>query len=210
MVYYCSQIDRFNLNFRNLNNEDEVWMSLKASGSRQAFSIIYERNFAVVYHCAKKMLDNSQEAEDVTSESFVKLWERFDGFSNLNAARSFLMTVTKNACLNRIKLNKNAREREALFATNLDSSVDSMGNEDITGHIYQYIFDEIEKLPPAEKKVFKLSYLEGKSNEEIALLLDITNQSVRNYKARALKSLRKVLQQRDVLTVFLLLIGIAK
>lgn len=175
-----------------------------------AFSFVYERNFAMVYHYAKKLLDDGQEAEDVTSESFVKLWERFAQFTSISAAHSFLMTSTKNACLNRIKLNKRAKEREAFFASLQESLGDFTAKEEITGSIYQYIFDEIEKLPSREKKVFKLSYLESKSNEEIAALLNINNQSVRNYKARALKSLRKVFQHKDVLAVFLILIGMSK
>jgi len=184
------------------------WLLLKQSDSPKAFSVIYQRHFALVYHYAKKMLENAQEAEDVTSESFVKLWEGFTQFTSAAAVKSFLLAITKNACLNRIKLHKNARDREVFFASLQDTMEDGPGKEEITGIIYQYIFDEIEKLPPREKQIFKWSYLEGKNNEEIAVLLNINNQSVRNYKARALKSLRKVFLHKDVLTVFFVLIGL--
>ncbi|MGC4233251.1 MAG: sigma-70 family RNA polymerase sigma factor [Niabella sp.] len=187
---------------------DQDWLSLKEKDSQKAFSFVYQKNFELVYHFAKKLLENAQEAEDIVSESFVKLWERFTQFNNTASAKSFLMTVTRNACLNRREQNKNARQREAFFATLQGADINNgRQKEEITALVYQYIFEEIEKLPNRERQIFRLSYIEGKANEEIATLLGLTNQSVRNYKANALKTLRKVFQNKEVWAVFIAIIG---
>jgi len=194
----------------HINDPEAKQLFDRQTGRGKAFADVYQKHFALVYHYAKKILDDAGEAEDIASESFVKLWEQFSVFDDEAAMRSYLITVTRNACLNRIKLNKRARDREALFASSDQADDNAVTREEVTGRIYQYIYDEIEKLPAQEKKVFKMSYLEGKSNEMIATLLQINNQSVRNHKARALKALRKVLHQKDIWPVFLVLIGLVK
>jgi len=177
-----------------------------ANGSREAFEIIYKRNFISVYYFAKRFVADKQAAEDITTETFLKLWERLRNFNNLQSIRSFLFTSVKNACINYNRSDKRANARNEEF--NYLSSVandDEPADEDITGKVYQYIFDEIEKLPAQLKKVFKMAYLEGMSNEAIAQALDINNQSVRNHKARALKVLRGILSDKDVYAYFVTL-----
>jgi len=61
--------------------------------------------------------------------------------------------------------------------------------------LLQRIYEEIEKLPKKCRQVFKLAYLDGLSNEEIAELLHINYQSVKNQKVRALKILRLALNK---------------
>lgn len=182
-------------------DDNSDWQELLSSGEKHAFNVVYTKLFAEVYHYAKKIVRNTHVAEDITTESFVKLWEIFSRISGVNAARAFLFTATRNACLNAIRSEIRASNRERIFSDQLEDMED---NADITGKVFQFIFNEVEKLPPQEKNVFKLSYLEGKTNEEIAALLDINNQSVRNYKARALKTLRNVCKESNVYSFLLL------
>jgi RNA polymerase sigma factor (sigma-70 family) len=52
------------------------------------------------------------------------------------------------------------------------------------------VLDEIEKLSPLVRSIFKLSYLEVKSNAEICEILGLKDKTVRNKKAEALKAIR--------------------
>lgn len=75
--------------------------------------------------------------------------------------------------------------------------------EIIEGQLFSRIHEEIEKLPPHVREVFKLSYIEGLKNAEIAKTLGIKDASVRVRKAEALRMLRIVFNDID-LTIFLL------
>jgi RNA polymerase sigma-70 factor (ECF subfamily) len=88
--------------------------------------------------------------------------------------------------------------------------VEEPWQDDITAATYKYIIDQIDQLPEQMKKVFKMSYIEGLTNEEIAQSLKINNQSVRNHKARALKILRLSIPGKDMLEMMLLLLPLFK
>lgn len=175
--------------------------SIKQSGNlKESFRILYKNSFVELYHYAKKWVDNTQTAEDITIESFMKLWERFDQFEKASECRAFLFAVVRNACINEMRRVKRAQERESVFFLE-EKRIEN--EAEISGAVFQMIYDKIENLPPQERMVFKLSYLEQKTNEEIASILQINNQSVRNYKARALKTLRHFFKDTSLYAFFL-------
>ncbi len=92
-------------------------------------------------------------------------------------------------------MNKDRWDQEFSALYNSDEPIPSI--------VYQYIYDEIEKLPEPTRKIFKMAYVDGLSNEEISLALGLTNASVRNYKTRALKTLRMALLQKDMFAFLL-------
>ena len=191
------------------DNEHEL-LKMVATGSREAFEVIYKMHFIAVYHFAKRFVSDTQIAEDITSESFLKLWERFNHFNSLHGIKSFLFTSAKNACINQNRSYQRVQAREQEFAyLSSTENVDPFDAE-IKAKVYQHIYNEIEKLPEQEKKVFKMAYLQGMNNEEIAEKLGINNQSVRNYKARALKKLRLIFKDKVVYAYFLILIWASK
>ena len=175
-------------------------------GSKKAFEIIYNNYYISIFYFARRFVANSQDAEDITTETFIKLWHMHENFESMYNIRAFLHISTKNACLNylRYEQRKLSNQKELLYL--LTEETDEInGPQQITARIYQLIHDEIEKLPGQLKKIFKMAYVDGFNNEEIAKKLKINNQSVRNHKARALKLLRIALLNSDLLAIIILL-----
>ena len=159
-----------------------------------------------MFYFAKRFVTDGPTAEDITSETFIKLWNRHGDFENIYKLQSFLYTATRNACINTLRSEKrqSEKEKQLLYLIEQDSE-EALAQQQLTAKIYQYIYEEIEKLPPQEQKIFKLAYIDGLSNEEIALQLGINNQSVRNSKTRALKTMRLMLADKDIYKLLLLL-----
>jgi len=67
------------------------------------------------------------------------------------------------------------------------------------------IYSIIEGLPPAMRRISKLAYLEGLKNNEIAAQLDISVETVKVQKKRALKQLRLKLNPESLLTLLVLI-----
>ena len=67
------------------------------------------------------------------------------------------------------------------------------------------IYSVIEGLPPAMRRISKLAYLEGLKNNEIAEQLDISVETVKVQKKRALKQLRLKLNPESLLTLLVLI-----
>ncbi|MET7000367.1 RNA polymerase sigma factor [Chitinophaga defluvii] len=178
-------------------------------GDKAAFEIFYHQEYITVLYTAQRFVADIQAAEDLTTEVFLKLWERLSNFDSLPAMRSFLFVSIKNACLNYLRSEKraSAQYQELSYLLEQDSS-EGIANQQLMAAIYRYLYEEIEKLPPQLKRVFKMAYIGGLSNEAIAAELGINNQSVRNDKSRALKQLRLASESWDLFGLLLLCLKI--
>lgn len=163
-----------------------------ASGEERAFAEVYRVYFDPVYYYARRFLDNDQDAEDVASNVFQKLWaHQGDPFESAAHLKAFLYAVTRNDCINHIKLLKRRTERELEVIRRLEGwEEDSFASHEFIAEMMKQIDVAIENLPPQAARIFKLAYLEGKSNNEIAIMLEINEHTVRNQKSHALRLLR--------------------
>jgi RNA polymerase sigma-70 factor (ECF subfamily) len=173
---------------------------------RATFADLYCRFQPGLFFTALSLLSNQQDAEDVVTESFVKLWNARDGFNNLLAAGTWLRTTTRNACLDLLK----SRKAEAYRLDELSKIINNGGdedwrNEDLLGELLQEIYTAMESLPKKSRQVFRMRYVEGLKNEQIAEQLGIHHQSVRNHLFTALKTLRLMLLDKATLLPVLLL-----
>jgi len=64
-----------------------------------------------VFHVAKKMLENEDDAKDIVQEVFLKLWNIRDTLHNYNSIPALAVTTTKNLCIDRLRI----RDREVVF-----------------------------------------------------------------------------------------------
>jgi len=170
--------------------EDEV-IALLHKDNEKGLSVIFNKYHPGLLYFASQFLPYSQAAEDIVAESFIKIWQRRDHFKSLPAIKSFLYVTVKNACLNQLKQTSRyaacheeikylAEKSEELFTT----------NKMIKAELLNKIWQDIELLPPVRRKIFKMIYMEGLNTFEIASALNISVDTVRVQKARALQALR--------------------
>lgn len=163
-----------------------------------------------IFYLAYKFLDNQQEAEDITTETFVKLWNARAVFPNEAALVGWLRTTARNASLNLLKKRQVHFQQLASLEMQDDWVEDEWTREDIFSELMKAIHDQIERLPPRSREVFTLRYLKGWKDQQIAEHLGINHQSVRDHLSRALKALRISLAGKDALLAALLLVVLAR
>jgi RNA polymerase sigma-70 factor (ECF subfamily) len=185
-------------------NESELLFSLH-KGNKKAFESLYNDSYIRVLYFAKRFVTDQQVAEDITTDVFLKLWDRIEEFSSIAAIKSFLQTSTRNACLNHLRnvARRSAKHKE-LEEILIQENQEKIAIQELTGEIYEHIYQEIDKLPPRLKKVFKLAYIDGLSNDDIAIELGINYQSVRNDKSAALKAIRKTMIDKGMIGVLII------
>jgi len=148
---------------------------------------------------AGKYIADQTICEDIVQEVFISFWEKRTSFQNLFSVKAFFYTSIRNACFDHIKHSK--VERKYLeFKRSGTEETESHLNEILRLEAYNLVYQEINRLPEMEKKVLLLA-LEEKSNEEIAITLRISINTVRTHKARAYKVLRKNLG--DIFVLFI-------
>ncbi|RZS67134.1 RNA polymerase sigma-70 factor (ECF subfamily) [Pseudobacter ginsenosidimutans] len=166
------------------------------------FRELYQRYQPGLFFQAYALLQNQQEAEDIVTDSFMKLWNARAQFNSAGAAVNWMRIATRNACLDLLKHRKIVQHSLNEIAGQADKE---WYHEDLLGELLQEIHTAVEQLPEKSREVFRLRYIDGLKNEEIAGQLGIRHQSVRNHLATALKTLRLKLLDKDHLLPILLL-----
>jgi RNA polymerase sigma-70 factor (family 1) len=178
---------------------DEL-VSQFSQGNSGAFTSIYNLCAPSIYYFAKKFVADKSVAEDITADTFIKLFLLHPNFDSLPNIRAFLRITARNSCLNYLRdLKSKGQQKEDLLYRLIQDQENGFPEDQYQAELLQRIYNEIEKLPKKCRQVFKLAFMEGLGNEEIAALLHINYQSVKNQKTRALKILRLSLLDKGLL-----------
>ncbi|TKG92297.1 RNA polymerase sigma-70 factor [Puteibacter caeruleilacunae] len=163
------------------------------SGDRQAFKQIFNLFYARMVAFGKKFIQSQQDAEDITQEAFLILWEKKKDFDTLESIKAFLYLTIRNKALNIIKHHKIEQDFESQDKLSKEGEVFYM-NSLIQEETKALFYEALSKLPEKTQQVIRLS-MEGLKNPEIAEQLDISVNTVKFHKSNAFKTLREQLKE---------------
>jgi len=158
---------------------------------------IYKRYYKAMFNTALRIVKDSFEAEDVMQEAFLNAFTKLESYKGEVAFGAWLKRIVINRCLTQIK--KNSRFEEVKFEV-LENTLESEGSV-VGDEIVDYSVlkaNEILKTMGGLKDNYRvaltLSLIEGYDNEEIALIMKISNENCRTTISRAKNKLRRLLQ----------------
>lgn len=169
---------------------------------RQTFDRVFTRFYAPLCQFATKYLAEPADAEDVVESLFLKLWKQHETFADADHARMALYRATYHACLNHLRGRNRLQRREERYAKEHSDVEDSYLPNLLKAELVALIHREIDKLPSHYAAVLKLSYRDGLKNEEIADQLQLSLQTVKNYKHKGISLLRDQLPKGIFLLFF--------
>ena len=153
-----------------------------------------------IYGYSVYMIRNRMDAEDITQEVMIRLWQNIEKF-NFYLAKGWIMRTTHNLCIDYIRRNKNIGQKEVNVDENYseqleDSSCEGNPYSAASKNITEArIKNAIESLPERLKSPFVLYELEGFKYKEISKILDVPLNSVKVNLLRARKLLQKELKE---------------
>lgn len=158
-------------------------------GNELVFRMIFNSYYPRLVALSMKCVNNQMVAEDIVTDVFRKVWEKRESISEVGSFDSFLHTAVRHATLNSIRNSKRHESHHQLILRDLSEEgfEEIIFEEDIHYRLHQ----AIKKLPPRGRKVFELSVLFGWKEMEIAEDLQMSINTVKTHKKRAIKSLRK-------------------
>lgn len=173
-------------------------------GDSQAFTYFFQLHYRPLCYFAAQMVGDHQDAEDIVKDTYVKLWQKHDSFATSQNIKAFLYITTRNACLNFLRhlQVREASRKELMFLEEIKGQ-DLVLNRMIKAELMQEIYCEIEKLPEKRRMVFKMAYLEGLKNDEIAEQMNISIHTVKEHKGKALQFLRLRFSDRNIILFIL-------
>nr|WP_162988706.1 RNA polymerase sigma-70 factor [Pedobacter schmidteae] len=165
-------------------------MEEQGQHSAYTFEELFKDNYARLCHFAIQFLKDDDTAKDIVQEVFVTYWN-MDNRPAYDAASTsaFLYSSVRNACLN--KLRRLKLEQGYLNGRNADPAEDAIAlNAMVRTEVMAELHKIITTLPENCQKVFRMGYLEGLKNPQIAAELGISVNTVKTQKKRGLELLK--------------------
>ena len=174
--------------------EIEKLVSQAKKGDVNAFSKLYDYFADNIYRYVFFRVDSVEDAQDLTETVFLKSWENLYQYKSggNNSFSSWIFRIAHNLVIDYYKLNK---QIESLTEDYIDERT-GRHPLDITEKSLNsaLLKDAIEKLKENYKQIIILKYINELSNDEIAAILKKNEGSVRILQFRALKELKKILE----------------
>ncbi len=185
-------------------------------GDKSAFSIIYEKLKGEIYSFAYKMVKSRPEAEDITATVFEKLWKFRPKLESPGHLKNWLYVTARNKCLNTLRDNQPTYPITDQMITLSDSGMEAsiLEREQIWASVVETIWETVRQLPPVRRKVMQLRFHDNKTVEEIAVVLGLSPQTVRNHLSRGKNQMHGLLLKgwfnENDLFLLILILGLIK
>lgn len=167
---------------------DEL-LSGVAAGNREDLAQLYRRTRTAVYGLALSYVKNAHDAQDVTQDTFVRVWDSAHQYKPQGSPMGWLLAVARSLAL--MKLRQGSRqeqlEDEEWDAIPADSPA-------VTPEDRQVLQQAMAALAHEERQVVMLHAVTGLKHREIARLLEMPLATVLSKYHRALKKLRVQLE----------------
>ena len=176
---------------------DQIYIDKVKAGDVASFSHLVERYKDMAYTVALKILRNSEDAEEVAQDSFVKAFQQLNTFQGKSKFSTWLYTIVYRTAISKTRKKKLEVTDIDTYAVNnytTDSSssqIDALTREEQQ----RYIAQAIDQLPELDALLVTLFYMNDNTLDEIK---DITGYSKTNVKVRlfrARKKLYRILEQ---------------
>ena len=182
-------------------NEWNLIEQLK-QGNETAFKTIVESTQGLVYSTVIGIVQNAEDAEDVTQEVFVQLYESIDTFKGESKLSTWLYRIAVSKAMDHLRKKKRKKRFafiQSLFGANDElvhdpPDFDHPGVKLDTKEQARALFQAIEQLPENQKVAFTLHRIEGLNYQEISEIMKTTVASVESLLHRSRKNLRKILE----------------
>ena len=189
----------------NVYTDNELVALLKR-GSEPAFRYLYDTWHKKLYHFSLRYLNSREQAEEVVQDTLLSLWNSRDKLDDQQLVGPYLYTICKRYCLNQIRDTARSKAAaEVLWQKYQDISHSTEEALDLAD-LEHFTELALQKLSSQQQLVFRLSRYEGLTQEEIAVRLDISKETVKKHSAVALKSLRIHFEKHGLIWLFLIYI----
>jgi RNA polymerase sigma-70 factor (ECF subfamily) len=167
--------------------------------SEVALAEAYRRHGGAVFGLAKRVLNNPTDAEEVTQEVFLRLWNQPDRFDAARGSlRSFLLAQAHGRAVDAVRSSSSRRAREARDALRTAESPYDMQREVWDLAVADQVSSAMGELPEEERRAIELAYFDGHTYREVAQLLDQPEGTVKSRIRNGMRRMRAVLADAGV------------
>ena len=180
-------------------NIDEalLWKSF-CNGEKEALSKLFRVHYGALLDYGKRLVSNEEAAKDGIQKLFLKLWNKRNSITVPESVKAYLIVSYRRILLRgkEKKLNRYRRNQKYLdgFFDVTFSKEEIIIQNEIVAQKKDELVKGINQLSGRQKETLFLKYYNGLSNKEIAKVLEINHQSVKNNLYRAFKNIKGIVK----------------
>jgi len=177
--------------------EDAQLVTASKNGDQDAFSLLVQRYQRRVFNLVFRMLQNYEEASEITQEAFLAAWQGLRSFRGEARFSTWLYRIAYNCALKQLEARK--REQALHLALQAEQTFEEDGHTGQTAHLemldnQEMVQEQLSQLPPKYRIVLILRHLQDMSYEEMAEVLTMPIGTIKTHLFRARNLLKERLQ----------------
>ncbi len=160
------------------------------ANDQKAFNFLLDTHWDYVYGFQLKRLENENNAEDITIQTFSKAFDKIESFNDSYTFKTWIITISKNLHIDLLRKEKASilKQKELISgdeAYNIPDDSPSIEDKLITEQNLAKLLRDIKRLKPHYQEVIQLRYFQEYSYKQIATEL---NEPINNIKVKLLRA----------------------
>lgn len=168
--------------------DERVLMQAIQDGDTLAYDAAVRQHLKSISHYAFRMLGNSKDTEDITQETFLRLWTHAHTYNDAKASlTTWLHRIAHNLCIDYLRKDKSSisSDLEGLDELEIETRDEDEGQDRMAA-----LAQAISALPERQRSALVLNHYHGFSNKQTAEILDISVDALESILARARRALK--------------------
>jgi RNA polymerase sigma-70 factor, ECF subfamily len=172
-------------------------------GDRQAYALLVDEYKNPIYNLAYRMTNNSQDAEDITQETFLRSFRELRRYDTTRRYYTWLYTISLNLIRNHLK--KSGRKTDfrnmetssgiSAFDAKCVVSTQAGDKDESRKELEKQLENSLQKISPELRKMLVLRFYQGLSFEAIADITGFSQSAVKMRVYRGLAALKIIIQK---------------
>jgi len=196
-VINCNKLNFFPSYFMENLKDRYLLFKAKTFGDAEAYGEIYDRYATRIYRFIFFKVGNQADAEDITSEAFLKAWQYIKEGQSIRNLNAFLYSVARNLVIDHYRFQARKHEFEEGIITDIPAGVNLADKADIRQD-KETILHALKSLKNEYCEVIVLRFFDDLSIGEIAQVINKSQNNTRVLVHRALGALKKSLEGNEI------------
>jgi RNA polymerase sigma factor (sigma-70 family) len=182
-----------------LKNDEAIWSIFK-KGDKQAFAILYQRYFKMLFQYGTKMADDSDLVKDCIHDLFIDLWKNKENLTDPKSVKAYLLSAIQHKLirqLTRVRSRQNEITQMKLSVV-VECREDQMIEDQIITEQNYIVSKALRGLTKRQQEAIYLKFYSNLSYKEVATMMSISVDSTYNLISKSIDSLQHELNKVPV------------
>lgn len=179
------------------SDNDRELLVASRNGDETAFRLLFEKYWNDLFKIAHRRLYSADDAKDIVQDVFLSFWNNIHSITIEDSLGGYLYTALRNKIFNHLEKNNTRLHllmQRQFTAVECEENVFSSY---CSKELAQHIKTQVNNMPEKMRQIYLMSREEHMSNADIASLLSLSNQTVKNQLHNALSRLRSSLEKNN-------------